>query len=81
MRTKTILSDLTIERLKNDENIIDDLRRQSDKSSYTIRRWIDSNDIQLTQFDMLKIIKKHTKLSDGELLQQVKIAEYEKTNN
>ncbi|MFV0141051.1 hypothetical protein [Empedobacter falsenii] len=81
MRTRTILSDLTIERLKNDENIIDDLRRQSDKSSYTIRRWIDSNDIQLTQFDMLKIIKKHTKLSDGELLQQVKITEDEKTNN
>ena len=73
MRTRTILSDLTIERLKNDENIIDDLRRQSDKSSFTIRRWIESNDLRLTQFDMLEIIRKHIKLSDGELLQQVKI--------
>lgn len=81
MRTKTILSDLTIERLKNDENVIDDLRRQSDRSSYTIRRWIETNDIQLTQFDMLRIIKKHTKLSEGELLQQVKIIKDEKTNN
>lgn len=40
------------------------------KSIYTIERWIDGNDSNLTKAAALKVIKEELKLSDKQILEE-----------
>lgn len=48
------------------------LQSELDKSSFTIHRWITSNDDNLTKASALKIIREELGLTDAQILEEEK---------
>lgn len=47
---------------------------EMDKSYFTVNRWINDNDDNLTKASALKIIREELGLTDAQILEEVKVA-------
>jgi len=64
------LSTQALEIIKHDSNLRAKLMLVEGKSEYTIKRWIESNDDELTKPKYTSIISDHTGLELAEILDQ-----------
>lgn len=63
-----------IDRIKPDTRIKTMLALALNRSVYTITKWIDENDDNLTKAAALEVIRKETGLTDSEILETVEVA-------
>lgn len=68
-----VLKSAVLATIRNNKRIKNRLALEMDKSSFTIERWITTNDQSLTLASALKIIKEETGLTDNEILEESEV--------
>lgn len=63
------LTHKAIEAIRNDKRARARLQLELDKSEYTINRYIETNDDNLTKAAALKVIREETGLTDAQILE------------
>jgi hypothetical protein len=60
-----------VELIKGNQRIIGKMMALFNKSSFTINRWIEDNDVRLTTPGAIQIIKEETGLTNKEILEGI----------
>jgi hypothetical protein len=68
--TMQTITTKAIELIRGNQKVIGRLMALFNKSSDTINRWIDGNDIRLTTFAALQILREETELTDDQILEE-----------
>lgn len=63
------LTQIAIEKIKHDSDLRAKLMLVEGKSEYTLKRWINTNDDELTKPKYTNVISEHTSLDIDEILE------------
>jgi hypothetical protein len=64
------LNNNTVNLIKGNSQIMGRLMIMFNKSSYTISRWIEDNDVRLTTSGALQVLREELKMDDTEILEE-----------